>query len=106
MRNGGIIMEEKMEFMEKHYMNIEDITEETIKSMLGTDGIIIANKNGKIIDIEIHDGQIFTEDGFPLYWLVHVWESYEQYISCVGSISYDELIADFTVEKLKHYVAM
>ena len=48
----------------------------------------------------------FTEDGFPLYWLVHVWESYEQYISCVGSISYDELIADFTVEKLKHYVAM
>ena len=64
-------MEEKMEFMEKHYMNIEDITEETIKSMLGTDGIIIANKNGKIIDIEIHDGQIFTEDGFPLYWFMY-----------------------------------
>ena len=99
-------MKDKIEFMEKHFMNVEDITEETIESMLSADGIIIANNNGKIIDIEIHNGQIFTEDGFPLYWLVHIWKSYEQYISCVGSISYDELIADFTVDKLKKYVAM
>ena len=46
-------MEEKMEFMEKHYMNIEDITEET-RQFIQNEICNILNQETRITDYSIY----------------------------------------------------
>lgn len=94
---------EKREFINKHLLKIEDITEDILKQMDKAEGIIITTENGKIIDI---DAVWSTDDEYEDCWEIRIYESYEDYVGCSHYNFWDSVcMEDFTVNHIKSYMS-
>lgn len=94
-------VEEKEEFIKKHLLVVENITEDIIEKIDNDEGIIITTKNGRIIDIS---AVWCNDDKCEDYWDIRIYKSYKEFCD----MEYDDidsvLINELTINHIKRYM--
>lgn len=91
----------KKEFIKKHLLEIENVTEDILKEIDNGKGIIITIKDGRVIDI---NAVWSDDDRYKDCWDIKIYKSYEEY--CNFEYYYDDnvIMEELTINHIKNYM--
>ena len=92
---------EKKEFIKKHLLEIENVTEDILKEIDNGEGIIITMKDGRIIDISA----VWSDDDIHKNcWDIRIYKSYEEYCHCEYYYDDNMTMEELTINHIKNYM--